>query len=93
MDKHGKTHYEAPQLESGGSPTVTSIGDWKNRKSNTPPFSLRPISTALTTQTVTRSQMQAALLRLLLSDEIRDADLDAILQAALSILAANKPGE
>jgi len=70
--------------------TVVSIGDWKKHKSDTRPLSAELISIARSGGTPARSQMQAALLRLILSDEISDNDLDVILQTALSTLALNK---
>ena len=73
------TPSEPDDAECAPTPTVTSIGDWKKRKP-TP---------RIITRSLTRSQRQAALLRLLLCDEITDTDLDAILQAALSILASS----
>jgi len=88
MENRGKARSPSLQRESDTSRTVTSIGDWRTRKANRRPVSSESISPARTT--LTRSERQAALLRLLLSDEITDDDLDAMLQAARSILAVNR---
>ena len=80
----------APLPVATPTSTVVSIGDWKKHKSDTRPLSAELTSIARSGGTPARSQMQAALLRLILSDEISDNDLDVILQTALSTLALNK---
>jgi hypothetical protein len=65
-------------------PTVSSIEAWKNR----PAEEIRARLARENVLLVTRAQKQAALLRLITSDDISESDLDAMIHAATAVVSA-----
>jgi|HubBroStandDraft_6_1064221.scaffolds.fasta_scaffold255846_2 hypothetical protein len=65
-------------------PTVASIEAWKNR----PAEEIRARLARENVLLVTRAQKQAALLRLITSDDISESDLDAMIHAATAVVSA-----
>jgi hypothetical protein len=79
------------QAEEIGSqqPSVVSIQGWKQRpvqKSPTLPAEMKPTKENL--HLLSRPQKQGALLRLILSDTILEEELDAMIQAAISVVTS-----
>jgi hypothetical protein len=79
----------SPQAEEIGTeqPSVVSIQGWKQRPAHegpTLPPEAKPTKENL--HLLSRPQKQAALLRLILSDTTLEDDLDAMIEAAVSVV-------
>jgi hypothetical protein len=96
---NNKEHIHANQSEPGvlpcpqvgeigtGQPSVVSIQGWKQRPAHEgPALPAGEKPTKENLHLLSRPQKQAALLKLILSDTTLEEDLDAMIQAAVSVV-------